>query len=426
MDGRRAKEFWEKAAGYGSVLGLSSMRELMKRLGDPQEEMSILHVAGTNGKGSTCCFLREVLREAGYTVGLYTSPAVFSYHERFCVNNTAITNEELVSYLLLLEKHASAMEKEGLAHPTLFEIETALAFLFFRDRHCDHVILEVGMGGDEDATNVIRKSRLSVFTSIGMDHMAFLGDTEEKIAAHKAGILKEGGCAVSIWQEEAVEKILKEKAERKHASLVICRRADVRWEGDLCMYRGFLPVRLSMEGSFQRENVVLALEAVRCLRRQGVDISDAAVQKGISRARWKGRMERISQKPLCYLDGAHNVPAARQLKETLTQCFTNASITYIIGVLADKEYGGMLDLLLPLAQKVITLTPDNPRALDAETLAREVRKRGGNAVCAESIEEAARLAAEETADLLLAFGSLSYRGEWKRAFCRLLEEKKDV
>lgn len=424
---KRARVFLEKAAGYGSVLGLSSIQELTKRLGVPQKELSILHVAGTNGKGSTCCFLQNVLKEAGYVVGLYTSPAVFAYEERFRVNGQNITEREMNDYLLLIEQCCLDMEAEGFLHPTLFEIETALAFLFFRDKHCDLVLLEVGMGGEGDATNVIEESRCSIFTSIGKDHMQFLGNSLPEIARCKAGIIKEQGCAVSIWQEDPVRETLKEVAKRQQASLIFCSKADVNVEeSGRFTYQDFPSLRLQMQGSYQLENAVLALEVIRELRKQGVWIDDPAVQRGMEQAFWPGRMECIGTDPLCYLDGAHNVPAAKRLRETLEQRFTNETITYIIGVLADKDYQGMLDLLLPLADRVITITPDNPRALDGRQLAFEIKERGTCAVYASNMKEAAAWSLETGSDVIVAFGSLSYLGEWKRAFCRQQKENEYV
>jgi dihydrofolate synthase/folylpolyglutamate synthase len=411
------KAFMEKAAGYGSVLGLSSITELLDKLQHPEDDLSVIHVAGTNGKGSTCCFLRNVLTVAGYTVGMYTSPAVFSYEERFTIDGEPIGGQELQQYLQRIARCCQEIEAAGHAHPTVFEIETALAFLYFKEQQCDFVLLEVGMGGATDATNVIKDSVVSVFASIGRDHMGFLGNTPEEIAGVKAGIIKEGGCAVSIWQDKEVARVLQERAKEKNAELIFCDRQAVRVvDKTHVSYRDFPEITLGMQGTYQIDNAVLALEVVAALRKRGVKITDEAIVKGMAMAHWPGRMECISQRYQFYLDGAHNLPAALRLKETLELCFTNKTITYIIGVLADKEHEKMLSVLLPLGHSVITVTPDNPRAYSGEALAEEVRLLGYEAEFAPDLSLAVKMALSQHTDMILALGSLSYLGQCKAAF----------
>ncbi len=424
-----ARAFMEKAAGYGSVLGLSSITELMRQLDDPQEELQIIHVAGTNGKGSTCAFLQNILKEAGYRVGTYTSPAVFSYEERFVIDGIPIAPDILCEYVLLIKKACDDMVSVGLPHPTLFEIETALAFLYFKNKDCDYVILEVGMGGETDATNVITHSLCSVFASIGRDHMQFLGNSLQDIAGIKSGIMKRGGCAVSIWQENEVEEILLQKANEMHVSLAIAKRKCVVIQQEVPLifsYKEFDCVQVSMLGSYQLDNCVLALETVLSLREAGIFIPDLAVYDGIEKTIWKGRMEKISDAPLFYIDGAHNLPAANRLAETIEKSFTNKSITFIIGVLADKEHKEMMKRLLPYAKNVFTVTPSNPRRMSAEDLAQEIRACGCKAIACDSMEEAVTVSIAQENDMILGFGSLFYLQELKDCVLKWTKEHNDV
>lgn len=424
-----AKAFMEKAAGYGSVLGLSSITELMKQLHNPQDDLRILHVAGTNGKGSTCAFLQSILMEQGYHVGMYTSPAVFGYEERFVFDGTPIDTATLCKYIRIVESSCNQMVDKGLAHPTLFEIETAVAFLYFKDCACDFVILEVGMGGETDATNVISDSVCSVFTSIGRDHVQFLGDSLEKIARIKSGIMKPEGYAVSIWQEETVKHTLLATAHERSVQLAFAEKSEVTIRGEAPLtfsYKEFADLRLSMQGSYQLDNCILALETVIMLRKRGITISEQAVCNGVKKTIWHGRMEKILANPLIYMDGAHNLPAAKRLAETIEKNFTNKTITFIIGVLADKEHREMIKVLLPYGTDILTITPAHPRRMFAEELAREVIACGGNAKACDTMEEAVREAIAKDNHVILAFGSLSYLQEFKTSVLRWAKEHEDV
>lgn len=412
----KAELFLEKLKKRGSVLGLDTMRTLMQAIDDPQEKLPILHIAGTNGKGSCCAMLASILSKQGYRVGVYTSPAVFSYEEHFCVDGNPIEEEVLSSYLMRLSDVCDCLEKKNL-YPTSFEVETALSYLYFKESSCDFCIMEVGMGGALDATNVMTHSLLSIFTSIGRDHMQYLGDNMADIAFQKAGILKEGGVAVSAPQEEEVRTVLTEETCRKKAELTFADPSELRIDREqppTISYREFTEIPLALSGTYQRTNAIVVLETVRVLRRLGVEISDASVVGGMCEARWPGRMECLRKKPFFYIDGAHNLPAARCLLETIALYFTNKTITYIIGVLADKEHMAMMELLAPRAKTIITLTPHNPRALAAEQLADEIKTLGYAAVAASSYEEAVTLAYAVKTDVILAFGSLSYLGELRK------------
>ncbi len=421
---KEIQEFLDETGKLGSVLGLESIRELMNELGNVQEKLNVIHVAGTNGKGSVCAMVATVLQEAGYRVGMYTSPAVFGRREQYQVNGQLISEQEFAEIFTSVRNACDRIKAKGGQQPTLFEVETAAAFLYFYRQRCQAVLLETGMGGALDATNIIRKPLVSVLTSISMDHMKFLGNSLEEIARVKAGIIKENGFAAAVRPgQEQVRKILEEVCRKKKAVLVYAEKEkaqNMHMEKEfLCFsYQEYGEIRLSMQGAYQIENGICAIEALEVLRKQGFQIGTSHIRQGLEKARWAGRFSRLSQKPLVMIDGAHNEDAAKKLRETLKIGFTNYKIIYIIGVLADKEYDKMLRIMMPLAWKVFTVTPNHPRALDGAVLAQKAKEYHSDVVCCGTISEAASqafdCAGNETAEekvMILAFGSLSYLGE---------------
>lgn len=427
LNEKEAQEFLEETGRTGGIQpGLAVMRALMKELGDVQDKLHIIHVAGTNGKGSVCAMLSSVLQEAGYRVGMYTSPAVFHRREQYQVNGEWMTPAELAEVISDVKEGCERVRAKGGRMPTVFEIETAAAFLYFYRKCCQAVVLETGMGGAEDATNIIRKPLVSVLTSISMDHMKFLGNSPEEIARQKAGIIKEHGTAVALRpRQEQVRQVLEEACRKRQAVLYYGepeRAAQVRREqGQLCFFcEETGEIRLSMTGRYQVENAVCVLETVKVLRKMGWDISGEALVRGLEHAHWEGRFSAVCRKPLFLLDGAHNEDAAKKLRETLKMGFTNGKIIYIIGVLADKEHEKMLKLLLPLAWKVFTVTPDHPRGLEGQILAQEARRYHDDVTCCRKVSEAVTAAlalAEQENAMILAFGSLSYLREIKENMC---------
>ena len=426
--------FLEKVKKKGDLLGLESVKNLFAELGNPQERLSAVQVVGTNGKGSVCCYLSQILREAGFRVGRFTSPQVFSYEERFVADGEPVTAEEMEAVLAEIEAAYHSLETKKMALPTIFEVEVATAVLFFLRRECDLVIMEAGMGGDLDATNVFSEPLLAVFTAIGLDHTQFLGETAEEIAGHKAGILKAGEWAVSSWQDEAVEKVLRESfasvgqkrapgedslrklpgqfmiADRKKLSME-------QYEPLTFSYGKWKQMILGMQGDYQVENAVTALLAVEALQEQGYAISDEAVRQGLFAARWQGRMERLDTTRPVYLDGAHNPPAARALAETIRRQFAGQRITFLIGMLADKAYREVLSILLPAAYHVVAVTPPSERALEAKELAAAAKEWTDVPVAvAEDIPEAVRLTEEFADDVVVAAGSLTILAECKKVF----------
>lgn len=416
-----AVEFADSTKKYGSILGLESIRNLMQELGNVQEQLHIIHVAGTNGKGSVCAFLSAALTEAGYRVGRYNSPAVFERREVFRIGETMISKEEYAAVFERVQTACEALKKRGCPHPTVFEIETAAAFLWFYEKKCDLVLLETGMGGETDATNLITHPVCSVLTSIGMDHMQYLGNTIEEIAKVKAGIIKKGCPVVALKQGDSVCEVIKNKAEECGSRCVLVEVPQYMQEapiwGTTLQDVHYGSVHTALGGIWQRENLSLALAVLKLLEESGYPITKEAVQSGIAKTIWHGRYEVLQTEPLFIIDGAHNPIAAKRLKETIEKDFTNREIIYIIGVLADKEHEKMLRLLLPGAKAVFTVTPDSPRALDGEILAKEARKYADNIWHVPDIGKAVKMAKEtaKESDVILAVGSLSYLKEVKKA-----------
>lgn len=390
--------FYEKQAKFGVKLGLDTIRDLLHRLGDPQNDLSYLHVAGTNGKGSTSAFLSTILTEAGYRVGLYTSPALERFNERIQINNVPVADDAILRHTVSIQQAVEEMKKDGANLPSQFELETALAFLCFREAKVDLVVLEVGMGGRLDATNVISKPLVSLICSISLDHTQYLGNTLAAIAGEKAGIIKYGCPVVLYPQEEEVEKAVEAVAKQKNAPVTkpdfqTLVRESASLEGQRFHWNDdegkTWSISLSLMGDYQMMNAIMALSAITLLRRTGkISVDDETILRGLEKTSWKGRFERVLDSPLTILDGAHNVGGARVFAESVKDFLSNREIVMVLGILADKEIDKMLALFLPLAKHVITLTPDSPRAMSANELAEEIQKRGGEATPCENLDEA--------------------------------------
>lgn len=390
--------FYEQQAKFGVKLGLDTVRDLLHRLGNPQNELSYLHVAGTNGKGSTSAFLSTILTEAGYRVGLYTSPALERFNERIQINNVPIADEAIIRHTVSIQQAVEEMKKDGVNLPSQFELETALAFLCFREAEVDLVVLEVGMGGRLDATNVISKPLVSLICSISLDHTQYLGNTLAAIAGEKAGIIKYGCPVVLYPQEEEVEKAVEAVAKQQNAPITkpdfqTVIRENASLDGQLFHWTDdegkTWSISLSLMGDYQMMNAIMAISAITLLRRRGkISVDDETILRGLEKTAWKGRFERVLDSPLTILDGAHNVGGARVFTESVKDFLSNREIVMVLGILADKEIDKMLALFLPLAKHVITLTPDNPRAMSAKELAEEIQKRGGEATPCENLDEA--------------------------------------
>lgn len=419
MNYKEARVYLDEVSKYGSVLGLESMRELLHRLGDPQNELKFIHISGTNGKGSVLAYLSTILSGAGYRTGRYISPTLFSYRERIQVDGEYIEKESLACHVTAIAAAAEDMQKAGLPSPTVFEIETALAFLYFKEKRCDIVTLEVGCGGLLDATNVITTTVMEVIASISMDHTDLLGDTLAKIAAQKAGIIKPDTMVVSAQQKSEATQVIEDTCKEQHCTLQMVDESKISnvhygAEGQTFSYKTWENVAISLAGSYQIKNAALALEGVEALRKLGYALSDQQVREGLLHTAWRGRFTTLRRDPTVIIDGAHNPAAALELKESLERYFPGKTLYFVMGIFKDKDYAQVIDLTAPLARHIITVeTPGNPRALPARELAEAVGKVNPSVEWADSVahgvEKALAMAGKE--DAVIVFGSLSFLGE---------------
>ena len=407
MTYQEAMDFLEDTKKYGSILGLDSIRNLMNELGNVQEALPVIHIAGTNGKGSVSAFLSSIYRQAGYHVGRFATPDVFCYEEEFLYDDEPICQEALAEIFKVVRNGCQRMVLKGLPHPTRFEVETAAAFYWFSVKNPDVCIVEVGMGGETDATNIIEKPLVSVLTSISRDHVGFLGQSFAEIAADKSGIIKPGCPVVSTWQVPEVEAVIRAKADACRSALVFSQ------QGTANTYQ------LSLRGTFQYQNAGLALDVVKCLQNI-FPVKEIDIRKGLASTKWPGRFELIGRSPDFYIDGAHNVDAAKNLRESI-DCYLNGESTvFIMGVLEDKDYEDIAEIMFREGDVVYCVTPKNPRALEAWELVETLTELnlGIRAYEMASVKQAVECALEY-ADMIdgtvVAFGSLSYLKEVKDA-----------
>ena len=420
MNYQEAMEYIENCAGYGIMPGLETINELLRRLEHPENSLKFIHIAGTNGKGSTLAFVSEALSTNGYKVGRYVSPTIFEYRERFQIQGKAISKAQVARLMTEVSVHADAMSEEGFSHPTPFEIETAMAFLLFAERNCDFVVLETGMGGMLDATNVVKNTLVAVISTIAMDHSAYLGDTLEKIATHKAGIIKEDCVVVSSEQNLEVKNVINKIAEEKKAKKVVfadntqIKKTKFDLKKTIFTYRNWNNIEISLLGTYQVKNAALALEVLNVLKELGVSLKENKIREAMHKAVWPARFQMVDKKPYFLVDGAHNPQASQELRDSIQFYFTNRKIIYIIGVFRDKEYDKVIETTCDLATHIITVAKKaNNRALPAYELAQEVVKVNPMVTVADSIEEAVELAylLADKETVIIAFGSLAYLGD---------------
>ena len=390
--------------------GLERIAELCSRLGDPQKELKFVHVAGTNGKGSFCAMLESVLRASGYKTGLYTSPYITVFNERMRICGENISNDELAEITTQIRPIADAMEDR----PTEFELITAVAFEYFKRNGCDIVVLEAGMGGRLDSTNIIERSLLSVITGISLDHTSFLGDTVAKIAAEKAGIIKKG-CPVLFGGEDAeADTVIKNKAELEdskfyevdHSSISVKK---MTLEGTVFDFGEHKEMEISLLGTYQPQNASSVIKAVEILRERGINVPDKALRDGLAAARWQARFEIISKEPLVIFDGAHNPQGISEAVKSIKTYFGDKKVFVLTGVLKDKDYKFIAKELSCVASKAFTITPENPRALDAAAYADELSREGVSAKPFDDIQKAFEFAKKEAQSSdtpLVCLGSL--------------------
>lgn len=377
MDFLEAQNYLEKVRSQkGIVLGLDTMRHLMAKLNNPQDKVKFIQVAGTNGKGSTAAYLTSILSEAGIKVGRYTSPAVFSSTEQYFACGSCISESEYAKGMTAVAEAAACLDGET---PTAFEQETALAFWYFAQKGCELAILEAGLGGDMDATNVVTTTVCSIITSISMDHCRILGNKISEIAAHKAGIIKPGAPVICIEQKEDAMEPIRAAAKAADTPLYEVHRDEVRQifsdkRESIVFFREFENLHLKMLGSCQPENAALAVQAASVLSRS-YPIEKKHIYDGIEKTRWGGRFELHSGSPDIILDGAHNPDGIRRLRESVNQMFGAVPICYVCGVLADKDYEKEIEILFGSASNVFTVTPPSPRAMKSTDLKAAIKKR---------------------------------------------------
>ncbi|MCI9638839.1 MAG: bifunctional folylpolyglutamate synthase/dihydrofolate synthase [Emergencia sp.] len=407
---------------FGWVLGLERMNVLLEKLGNPHEDLKVLHVAGTNGKGSVCRYLYEILQAAGYRCGLFTSPFLEVFNERIEFDGSFISDADLQRCSDVVLAMTEEMVAEGHESPTEFEVITAVAFLYFKEKNTDFVVLEVGLGGRGDSTNVVKRPLCSIITSISLDHTDRLGETIEEIAAEKAGIIKEGCPVITGVENEEAMWVLKHKAIEKHTPIFDALQSpfeilEETVEGTRVraeVLKETYEFTISMVGRHQVQNALTALTAIALLNKRGdFTVTDEQIAEGFKRAKQIGRFEIMEKEPFVILDGAHNPGGAKALKETVLRHFKDKKILMVTGILADKEVEEVLDSFMDITKDFIATEPDNPRKLPAEELAEKMQKRGGHVHYFSKAEEAVSCAQGlyEAYDVILFTGSLYLIGK---------------
>lgn len=419
---------YEEALSYihsvcwkGSKLGLERTRELLGKLGNPEKKLKFIHIAGTNGKGSTAAMLASILEEAGYKVGLYTSPFINRFNERMQIDHEQIPDGELAELTERIRPLADAMEDA----PTEFELITALAMVYFADHRCDIVVLEVGMGGELDSTNVIDVPEAAVIAAMGLDHVRELGPTMADIARAKAGIIKSGGDVVSYGgnseADPVFEQVCRERGARLHQpdfSAIV--PGSFSLEGQSFSYGDLKDLRIPLAGEYQMKNAAVVLETVKVLQTRGWRVTEEHIRRGLANTRWPARFEVLQKDPVFIVDGGHNPHGIRATAQSLERLFPGRKFTFVTGVMADKDVESILGLIVPLADQFFTVRPDNPRAMSADELARRISAMGVKATACDSVAHGVQRAiqAEGPDGVAVALGSLYMSGEVRACFGR--------
>ncbi|CCQ98561.1 FolC bifunctional protein [[Clostridium] ultunense Esp] len=410
---------------FGSRLGLDVIGKLLDLLGNPHLNMKYIHVAGTNGKGSTSAHIASILKEAGYRVGLFTSPYLERFNERISINGQDIPNERLAKITEKVKEKVEIMLQEGYEHPTTFEIVTTVAFVYFKEENVDFTVLEVGLGGRADSTNVIEDSYVSVITTLDYDHTDVLGDTLGKIAYEKAGIIKENGLVISYPQEEEAFKVIEEVAMEKKAKLILCPMEKVEiihlgQKGGVFNFQYgdkiYKDMEISLIGEHQVYNATLALMTILILRDKGlIQVTGEQIRKGLKNTKWPGRLEILKTNPTFLIDGAHNLQGAKTLAESIKRFKYNRLILGI-AILKDKDVGHIVETIVPLADKIVITEVNMPRKMEAEALEKIINKYNKNIYIEKDIKKAIdksfELAKDE--DLIVFGGSLYLIGDVRK------------
>ena len=409
MNAEQAIAYIHSVCWKGSIPGLGRTQELLEKMGNPEKKLKFVHIAGTNGKGSTAAMTASILSKAGYRTGLYTSPYIYRFHERIQVDGVEISDEDLTEITEYVKPLADSMAQS----PTEFELVCCIAFEYFYRKKCDIVVLEVGMGGAWDATNVIEVPEVAVITNIGLDHTEYLGDTVEKIAETKSGIFKPHGHAVVYRSTPSVEAVYERVCAERDVSL---RKADFdglvlkahTLEGQVFDCGSRKNLVLPLLGDHQLHNASVVLSIADTLIGEGWKISEQNIYDGIREVRWPGRFDIVCRKPLFIIDGGHNPQCIEALVKNIRDYLAGKKVIALTGVLADKDYADMYKPVMPLVDRFVCITPPNPRKLEAEQLARYLRQAGAQAQASESILDGVKKAMELAGEdgVVLCFGSL--------------------
>ena len=418
MNVNEAIEYIHSVYWKGGHFGLDRVLTLLEKMGNPEKKLKYVHIAGTNGKGSTASMTASILQKAGYRTGLYTSPYIYRFHERIQINGQQISDEDLVEITEYVKPLADSMEQS----PTEFELVCAIAFEYFVRKQCDIVVLEVGLGGDYDATNVIECPEVAVITNIGLDHTDVLGNTLEEIARTKAGIFKEGGDAVIYRGLPSVEQVFEDVCREKHISL---KKADFdglrlkahSLDGQVFDCGDRKDLVLPLLGDHQLHNASVVLSVVDTLIEKGWNISEENIRDGLRDVSWPGRFDIVSREPLFIIDGGHNPQCIEALVKNIEDYLTGRKVVALTGVLEDKDYADMYKPVMPLVDSFVCITPPNPRKLEAAELAAHLRGAGAQATACETIKEGVALALREAGETgaVLCFGSLYTIGAIREA-----------
>lgn len=418
----QALHYIHEVCWKGSVPGLARIQALLDAMGNPERQCRYVHVTGTNGKGSTCATVASILRQAGYKVGLYTSPYIIRFGERIQVNGQQISDEDICA----LTEYVKPFAESIFERPTEFEVVTAIGFEYFARQKCDIVVCEVGMGGEFDATNVIPAPEAAVVCNIGLDHTEVLGDTLEKIAATKAGIIKPGCDAVIYREQPSVEAVFEQRCKELNVPLHKADFASLRLrerslEGQVFDWEAFSALRLPLLGEHQLHNAAVALTTARVLQQRGWKITDEHIRTGIETVRWPGRFELMRREPMFIIDGGHNPQCIEALVKNIEDYLSGRALTILTGVLGDKDFHCMYRDVARYAKEFITITPANPRALPAEKLAEYLAQFGRPVTACQSVEEGVRLAVQNAGKdgVVLCYGSLYMIGDIVAALERL-------
>ncbi len=405
-----------KLQRFGVKLGLDNMRELLGHLGNPHEKFRSIHVAGTNGKGSVCTFLSSALKEAGYKVGMYTSPHVLRYNERMQINGEEITDERMMEYINRIRPIAERMgEESAVNHPTFFEFTTAIGFSYFADEDVDITVVEVGMGGRLDATNLIAPE-VAVITHLALEHTEHLGKTLERIAKEKAGIIKPGVPVISAEENPVVRRICEERGceltiveeQYPYERISFDTSGQRMWIGDPEQ-----EFEIRLLGAYQLQNAATAYAVIDLLRKGEYDVPDEAVRRGFARAKWPARLEVVRQKPTVIIDSSHNPDGMRNLKDALLEITKNDHITFVVGVMSDKDVSTMLEAIAPVAGRIICSKPGYWRAMDPEDIGGEARRFVDDVEVVPSVPEAIERAVSlsDDDDVVCITGSVFMAGD---------------